>query len=819
MDFISKIGSALIEGPTNALGQGDFNNAKLYGSNQPKLDSQIRLGVVRQFNVGMYSALVSDGQYLYVCFVGSFNVTPGLGYSDAAVLREGDEVFFVIADRKSAQGMILARRPTLFNRDTTHSPKVQHPTDLERRTHFFSNETYRHEVQPYILPLTTKTDTSSKVFTSVRPTDLVPGDCATMNQHHCGFFGGPFSFTVSGGRAQIRFFALENRIRVVADSIIQYLFAGNMMSGHNRRYISEERSSCLYQEERFGLKSKEQPVVKVLGEDAETYHKKFYFTENKKKKQTLRQRFLEHLGWYGGLIARYCLRPDPDDPDVRTLETEAKDAGVSRETIDPSGQYRFAATGMIGTERIGRIPVPVRHKHIWEKDVKEPEAKKLEEFKHDESHPFYRQLEHADRVAYDLKNSYARYEEKDSGFTVPEEKDLKNKLKDIYDPGFTESKTVKLEKYDKRRSGVWQGEDGSIIIRDAWGSEVVMIGGNIQFSCAGNIETLPGKTALTLAGDDIIHKAQNSVDIHAAEHDVHIDGKRNVQVMAGTDTQPGGVTIEARGTAYPWETQEGESTQSRGIVLKSAEKGGKIVTDAENLVLKSKEYTALVSTKGDVYVSSLKKSIYAQGKDVILANDQAAVGFFGGTAFSVGETAITAGTSSALLVSGGKYPVPIMWVDVEDPAEPIISGCSSIVELLKDDEKVSRGYSDDKLEKMYFHFRSSQECGTTKAWEIDGGDKFTLFEPFWVQVSMKFETLKGKVQQKTFEDCQFWEGSERGVPWPGDKASSAKYAQISGQSPKNMDDEGFNKARKEVSDNTPVEEENLVGGYIIQQSY
>lgn len=819
MTFLSKIGETAIEGATAVLGQADSAMASLFGFNRPDNNSQIRMGTVRQFNVGMYSAIVGTSEGPYNCFVGTFNITPGLGYSDANVLREGDEVFFIILNRMASQGLILARRPTIYCKDKNHQPKVKSPTELDRRTHFFSNETYRHEQTVYTTPLENKQDTSTKNYASNRPTDLVPGDVSTLNQHHCGFFGGPFSFTVSGGRAQIRFFALENRIRLVADSIQQYLLSGNLVSGHNRRYMSEEKEVALYQEERFGLKSKDIPVVELQGEDPDTYHKKLYWTKNKKKKQTIRKRVLEHLGWYGGLIARYCLRPDPDDPDVRTLETEAKDAGVSRETIDPSGQYRFAATGMIGTERIGRIPVPVRHKHIWEKDVKEPEAKKLEEFKHDESHPFYRQLEHADRVAYDLKNSYARYEEKDSGFTVPEEKDLKNKLKDIYDPGFTESKTVKLEKYDKRRSGIWQGEDGSIIIRDAWGSEVVMIGGNIQFSCAGNIETLPGKTALTLAGDDIIHKAQNSVDIHAAEHDVHIDGKRNVQVMAGTDTQPGGVTIEARGTAYPWETQDGEGTQSRGIVLKSSEKGGKIVTDAENLILKSKEYTALVSTKGDVYVSSLKNSVYAQGKDVILANDKAAVGFFGGTAFTVGETAITAGTSSALLVSGGKYPVPIMWVDVEDPAEPIISGCSSIVEILKDDEKVSRGYSDDKLEKMYFHFRSSQECGTTKAWEIDGGDKFTLFEPFWVQVSMKFETLKGKVQQKTFEDCQFWEGSERGVPWPGDQASSAKYAQISGQAPKNMDDEGFNKARKEVSDNTPVEEENLVGGYIIQQSY
>ena len=821
MSFNYQLQAASIEGSVAAYGQSDAGNAMLYGANLTT-GSSVLYGNIVQFNVGLYSALVADktGQNKYNCLIGAQNVTPGFGYSDATLLREGDEVIFMLLDGDhGAEGMILARKPTIYCKNQNQTQSIESKTGYERRTHFNSNETYSLRQMPYQKPLEDEYDMSTRVATSSRPTDLVPGEICTLNQHHCGLIGGLYSMTVSGGRAQIRLSAFENRIRVIADSIVKHTLCGNYSASHNRRYLSEERTDCLYQEERLGLKSKETPAF-VDGGDG-CYHDGpyYYFTRNREQKQTARYRLLEHRGFYGGLSAKYALRPDPDE-EIRTLDQESKDAGVARESIDPSGQYRLATTGMLGFERYGRIPVPVRQKQIWEKEVEEPEAKALEPFKHDEDHPYYRQLELADRVAWDLRNSYARYEEEKSGFYVPEEEDLEGKLKDKYDEGFTDSETVKLEKYDKRRSGIWQGEDGSIILRDAWGSEIVMIGGNIQLSCAGNVMVMPGRSSITIAGDDIVQKAQNSVDIHAAKKDVRIDAWQNVQVMGGSDNNPGGITLEARGKSSPWESKGGEETRTTGILLKSDE--GSIVTDTKALVLRADEQTTVAAgekldgTDGHVFISA--SAVYGAGEQVIFMNDQAAVGITGGSGYLVGSTAILAGTSSAAWINGGKYPVPITWEDISDVASTIISSCAPIANLIKKEETTARGFTSDKLEKMIFHFRSSEECRTDKPLEVDGTGDFTIYEPFWSQVHSKFETLKGKIQTEVLEDCTNWQGSERGAPWPGQEAATrAKYAKLSG-GPVNMTDDGLNKPRKEIQKETQIDgNATLVGGYIIQK--
>jgi hypothetical protein len=506
------------------------------------------------------------------------------------------------------------------------------------------------------------------------------------------------------------------------------------------------------------------------------------------------------------------------------MDDNPKDPGVKRESTDPSGQYRLAATGMLGFERIGRIPVPYRILYPWLKEAEEPKAKKLEEFKHEESKPFYRQLELADRVAYDLKNSYFRLDESKEEFYVPEEQDLEGKLKDIYDPGFTESKTVKLEKYDKRRSGMWQGEDGSIIIRDAWGSEIVMIGGNIQLACAGNVEILPGKSALTLAGDDIIHKAQNSVDIESADKDVRLNGFKNVQIMAGcNDEHPGGITLEAKGRAYPWDgktPEGGEDVQSVGILLKSHD--GAVVTDAYNTIIRSGGQLSLLAGEekidgGEGFISIAADIVDIYGKSITETTEKSTL-LLDSTVILTGETVIAAAETSTAIMQGKEFLVPLAWVPgKKNIAQEINSGLQGKISAMKNDEFVSEGYTPERLEKMIFKFRSSQQCDTLKSWEIDGPEDFTLYEPFWVQVKPKFETLK-KIQHKDFDDhIDEWDDDTKN-PWPGTEAlAKAKYAELEKMTPINMDDDGFNKPRKEVKDKSPVIELPLFPTYQIRE--
>lgn len=779
----------------------------------------IKIGVVVQYNIGLYSALVSCDDSIYVCSVGNLNVTTGFGYSDITLIRDGDRVFFA-ADTTpgSKNGVILGKKPVLTSVDDVHHVKKQSDTELERRTHFFSSECYRKKSKAYSVTLDNKDDMSMRRYMNNRPTDMLPGEFGTMNQHHCGFTGSLFSATMHGGGAHIRMFALENKIRIVAENIAKYTFTGNENSWHNRRYLSNERLVCMYQEERLGVFAKKVPAYESY--DPDRYHNEGYFTKNLEKKQTARPRILEQEGYYAGLYARYCMRPDLEPQDgaqARRFGDKAKDFGVSRESIDPSGQYRLAATGMISSERIGRIPVPVRIEHPWKKEASEPTASSLTPFKHDEQNPYYRQLELADRVAYDLKNSYARVDEGKDEFYVPEETDLEDQISDKYDPTFTKSETVKLAKYDRRRSGIYQGEDGSVIIRDAWGSEIVMIGGNIQLSCAGNIEVLPGKSSLTIAGDDIVQKAQNSVDIEASEHDVRMSAYRNVQVVGGADEEHGGgILLEAKGTAGPYDSEAkdgGESIGTRGIVLKS--KDGSVVTEAKNTVIRSYDNISIVGGEeepdGTILISA--RDILTYGTNIISTTDRAAC-IVTSSGLLVGDGAILAGNSAAVF-SGTESMVPLMWADAGANIKSVImDALSDLREYLKDEKKVSLGYSYGKLEKMHFKFRSSQECGATSSWELQG-KKFSLYEPYWIQVSTKFETVS--VDTKEYDDHpDDWEET-MGKPWPGTEArSSGVYVKLANLAPVNMGKDGFNVKRSEVQDSTSVVEVPLFPGYLVR---
>ena len=75
---------------------------------------------------------------------------------------------------------------------------------------------------------------------------------------------------------------------------------------------------------------------------------------------------------------------------------------------------------MLVIERSGRIPVPKRVVRPWQSGAQGAYNKisKQEPFKHDQEHPYYRQLELSDRQAYDLKLSADRMTSGNEGLLI-----------------------------------------------------------------------------------------------------------------------------------------------------------------------------------------------------------------------------------------------------------------------------------------------------------------------------------------------------------------------------------------------------------------
>lgn len=594
-----------------------------------------------------------------------------------------------------------------------------------------------------------------------------------------------------------------------------------MCEFNNGRYVSSERSVAMYQEERLGGDKKEAQVWTDDSEKPVGRGKGL-----KGEQQTMRPRLKELAGYFGHLTARFCLRPDPNDPGVRVQgDSNPKEEGVSRETIDPSGQYRLSAAGMIAIERTGRIPVPVRTSYPSEKDhdiKQDPET--LRPFEHDDSDPGYRQLELFDRQAYDLKNQYARVDGLGTDkpdYDVPQEEDLKP-LRDKYDEKFTQSETVKLQKYDKRRAGMYIGEDGSVIVRDAWGSEIVMLGGNVTIACAGNVMLLPGKSQLTIAGDDIVQKAQNSVDIHASEHDVRLSAARNMEILGGGDESDysGGVIIESRGKGpSTWDGKDkGEGARLSGITLKT--KSQAVVVDGQQVVVRSRKDTRIISGdkgKVDGNISIGAGMLRTRADSTIVSSGRAHVALTGQQANVVAKTINILSESNLTLTKGAEMPIPREWAPVGNFAAEAAPKLEEATQDLEKDKEASAGFGTEALEKMIFGFRNSSECGTDRPWMLgDSGEKFRLYEPAWVQVMKIYETLRGgSVDTKVYEENPEW---ENGRPFPGKEAEDdGEYVQLSGLQPNNLTSDGFNVSRKDVKEKSEVEPVALKSGYRIRK--
>lgn len=820
--------------PFNAIPLGSIGDRVPFGSSDPmalKFFSQafrsvepVRQGMVVFYNPNTHTAtvLVQGTQSIWPCIIADEPLSFSFGFSATYPPREGELVLVMQMDPEVQCGVIVGRvpYPLIFDGEDMYNDPDQYHRRMYSQDDLLRG-TWDRNIPGMMKPMREQYDGSTQGATHFRPTDVYPGEFAHVNQHNCGIKGGMFSATLLGGGASLRMSALSNLARLTCEFYQRYSLYGSVHEFHNGRYLSSERAFTLYQEERLGgskpgdtvwTEDSRAPVgTDGKGEDGEN--------------QTMRPRFKELSGYFGHLVSKFCLRPDPLDSDIRVQgQGDPREEGVSRETVDPSGQYRLSAAGMIAIERTGRIPVPVRKAYPTDPyHAIENDPERLTPFEHDETDPGMRQVELYDRQAYDLKNQYSRVDGlgTSTDYDVPEEIDLKP-LQDAYDPKFFGNETVKLKKFDKRRAGVYIGEDGSVIIRDAWGSEIVMLGGNVSISCAGNVLTLPGQTALTIAGDDIVQKAQNSVDIHASEHDVRLSAARNMEILGGGDEEKysGGVIIESRGKASgPWDGEgKGEDASVSGITLRT--KNQAIVVDGNKVNLRAQKDMRVVSGGDEIdgNLSIAAKSIRARAERAIVsaASGKAHVSLDAKSVSACAESIGLHSEQGFSVTKGSKVMVPYKWEDNEDVASKMMPKMDENTGDLADEKGASADFDRQALDKMVFGFRKSSECRTDKSWVIGGSGDFKMYEPAWLQVMKVFETLmEGKVEAKTYKEDAKW---SNGRPFPGENAeNSGLYVELPETGPQNLAEGGMNVPRHMVKSKSAIRKVPLKDGYKVRK--
>ena len=151
------------------------------------------------------------------------------------------------------------------------------------------------------------------------------------------------------------------------------------------------------------------------------------------------------------------------------------------------------------------------------------------------------------------------------------------------------------KEYYAGRSTVSQLENGDIVFRNACGAELALRGSNIELSAPGDFRINMGRSVITLAGDDLVLRAKNSIDLTATDNDVRIKAERNLDVVAGM-SGTGRTLIENRAVGSPDNRDaaglEGERINGRGIILKAADSA--VETFAKRIYLRSLDAGSIV---------------------------------------------------------------------------------------------------------------------------------------------------------------------------------------------------------------------------------
>ncbi len=157
--------------------------------------------------------------------------------------------------------------------------------------------------------------------------------------------------------------------------------------------------------------------------------------------------------------------------------------------------------------------------------------------------------------------------------------------------------------YYETTAGVFILPDGSVAIRDGYGSEIKLSGGNAYISCPKNVYFLPGCSAVTYAGDDVVLRARNSADISATEHDVRIQANYNIEMLSGSSQTYGRTLIENQ-ASYPYHDYEGhygEDVRGSGILFKAV--NAQIIGWANEVYLNTVE-TTRGGSPGDIVLDA-----------------------------------------------------------------------------------------------------------------------------------------------------------------------------------------------------------------------
>jgi hypothetical protein len=189
-----------------------------------------------------------------------------------------------------------------------------------------------------------------------------------------------------------------------------------------------------------------------------------------------------------------------------------------------------------------------------------------------------------------------------------------------------------MQKFYEQEAYITLLEDGGVCIGDGYGGEIRMVGGCVFISAPGDVWCKGGRDVQMWGGNDVIARANKSIDISATEKNIRIKAERNVLVLAGNESsdKEGGILLESRAKIPIYDFEQcGDDIMFAGVVMRAP--FSNVVGLAKNIYMRTGGGEI---ENGDIVIDASKgdKDIITKSKNLhnFLKESGRVFHFFGG---------------------------------------------------------------------------------------------------------------------------------------------------------------------------------------------
>lgn len=581
--------------------------------------------------------------------------------------------------------------------------------------------------------------TKKALYNQGRPTDVVEGEKVVMNDF--GVLMGLFQSMacLKGSElSQVQCYLLDDLVRIISHNYEHFTAMGEFKVWHDGKAIMAELGATHLSQESMGSPMVTSDETSPVFEDDDSPRKNsppgsdvadyIKFSEDERTKAVERLKLF--MGRLSDFLHLFIVRPDPDA--IRALAGELggkHDTGMADVHVGLDGRISVRTVTGAAIEKTNWIMVPHRIR-----TPEDPEGDETDDitfdtkdpFEFDDSHKvrgnpslYFLQMRDCNAYLQDFYNykNFLKYKKDFALSGGPEKEEHKLDSIEEVDP----TTPVNLNNYVLRRSGLYLMDNGGVMIKDAWGSAIVLEGGDIYLQAAKDLVAQPLRNYIAKAGQFVSITARKDIDMSSTDEGFRLKTKK-VQHLYSHEQ---GIVLQSESESDAEPSPEDEAYTSFGGVLLKSKKGvytygEKIFDRAEKNALYKADKLMLESLDGGLKLKS-KAGITATAKESLFLVSDETIGVISQKSLVlIGKNSLAvAGGSTAVGNEGqvvGMVPHPGSLPAILDGTVPVDTLAESIGKSVMDAEnnleyqkQMAPFDEDEAFTKIKFRFLKSDK--------------------------------------------------------------------------------------------------------------